>query len=181
MARNAALHRRTKIPIELVKPDKATRTGEMVVWGKRDYPVYREPKPYAMRSRQVHRLKPDGSPVSELQSNGTHRVLRHRVTHTPMLFYANGKPVPEDDFGIPLVEDGRETQENPAAFREYILIDCGTGKDEKLFNFREDPEKLAERQRERDKRERTERMMEALADLDIEPEEIAARLAGVKK
>lgn len=178
-----ALHSRPKIPISLMKPRNAERTGELVEWGNppSDYPVYRRVKPWVKRSTSQALKDAQGNVITQKQRDGTDRVVRGRVCHTPVLHYANGKPVPENEWGVPQPEPDRDVQENPDAFEEFIVVDAGGGKDELLFNFREDPEVKARKEQEQQRKERLERLLDTLADAELDPDQLADAIAGGKK
>jgi hypothetical protein len=69
--------------------------------------------------------------------------------------------VPEYEYGAPDLEDDRN-------FREFILADLGNGNDQKVFNFREDPTKVAARKAEAERIAAREGLLDKLESVGID-------------
>lgn len=175
-----ALHTRPKIQIALIPDPNWEETGETARWGnpERSYHVYREALPWAMRSKQGPMRDADGKPVVEVQANNKNRVVKTRVQTIPLMFYVDKKelePVPEDEWGNLLVDESREYERNPDAHREFIHVDRGNGQDEKLFNFRVDPETRARQEQQAKRKAALDRLLDAAADGDIDIDALVAK------
>ncbi|MFW6010491.1 MAG: hypothetical protein ACOC9H_01100 [Gemmatimonadota bacterium] len=139
-----------RIRSALTPPRGAKYTGETVNYGGEQKHVYRELKPLHQRSRVTAVKDPDtGRPVMHPAPPGAAAIPQRQRTE-------------------PL---GPEHEE---AWREFILVDLGNGTVKKVYNFREDAEKLAERRRAAERAAKREALLDRLVDAD--PESLAAVL-----
>lgn len=138
------------INVPLTPPRGAKFTGEMIEYGGEQKPVFRERKPAYRRSEVVPLRDPD-----------TGRVVHHDGPGG-----TKGLPVRERVVNV--------DPDSDEAMREFILVDLGNGTAKKEFNFREDPEKVAERQAKAERDARREALLDRLVDAD--PAKIAELL-----
>lgn len=146
---------REVIPVPLVPPRKAEFTGEWVTvqhFGKpRQVQVFRQLKPMAERSQVV-----------ELRDPETDKYIRHNPTPQNPL----GRIMTQRRVTIPeTLDDGAP---NPDAYYEFVMVPDGHGNIHKNRHFREDPEQVRRREREKSRQDRLDRLLDRFADGDLD-------------
>lgn len=129
-----------KINSPLTPPKRSVATGETVNWGGEQKHVYRELRPVVQRSELRHVKDPE-----------TDRPLFHPAP-------AGATPLPTRQRVVTIEED------DPLAYREFILDDLGNGTVKKVFTFREDPEIERQKRLEAEREARRAAVLDMLAE-----------------
>lgn len=140
-----------KIRSPLTPPKKAKLTGEVVRRDGVDHHVYRELKPPHQRSEVQEVVDPDTGRVRKRQDRHGNPTISVRT---------RVETIPKD---------------SEEAFREFILEDLGNGTVVKNYGFREDPEKLRQREEEAKREAQREKLLDKLIDL---PQDTVAAFLG---
>ena len=117
-------------------------------------------------------------PTGEPYPSRSDHCLKTRLQIIPLMLYVDGdelEPVPEDEWGNLMADESREYERNPEAYREFIHVDRGNGQDEKLFNFRVDPETRARQEQQAKRKAALDRLLDAAAAGEIDIEALVAK------
>lgn len=129
-------------------------TGETITYGREQKMVYREPLPHHLRSKVVPKTGPDGNTLWKFHGGQPVRVQTERVdTISP--------------------DDG-------AYWREYIVVDLGNGKADKVFNFREDPARLKAKADAEARERAKDALLDSILDSGLDPSQVIEAVRGVK-
>lgn len=137
-------------------PVGAVMTGERVMFGGVERPVYRSLKPQHLRAIPKDIIGDDGKPMRRLNYAGQPIVVNGGYRNRTTLEF-----IPED---------------HPDAWEEYILYSDGRGSEFKMRDFREDPEAVARREREAKAKKFSEDLAAELLAADMTPAEFIAAL-----
>lgn len=129
-------------------------TGETITYGRDQKLVYREPLPHHLRSKVVPKIGPDGNTLWKFHGGQPIRVQTERVDTL----------MPDDN----------------AYWREYIVVDLGNGKTDKVFNFREDPARLKARADAEARERAKDALLDSILDSGPDPSQViqAVKAAG---